>query len=173
MNTITTAAQNLLIALDQDGAEITAQKEALRAALAMQDGQSNFCAQCEALARELKAIKQEGDAITLPSDDELRAAIHRAAEAAGPELVREFFNGYKQEQGEPVAVIGSDFQLLYCRNDWQKGLKVGDLLYTTPQQRTWVGLTDDERNRTMLSYYARTEPLAEAIEDKLKEKNGL
>ena len=40
-----------------------------------------------------------------------------------------------------------------------------------PQQRTWVGLTDDERNRIMLSYYARTEPLAEAIEATLKEKN--
>ena len=29
---------------------------------------------------------------------------------------------------EPVAVIGSDFQLLYCREDWAKGLKVGDTL---------------------------------------------
>ena len=28
----------------------------------------------------------------------------------------------------PVAVIGSDFQLLYCREDWAKGLKVGDTL---------------------------------------------
>ena len=35
---------------------------------------------------------------------------------------------------EPVAVIGSDFQLLYCREDWAKGLKVGDTLclYTPP-----------------------------------------
>jgi hypothetical protein len=30
-----------------------------KAALAKQDGQSNFCAQCEAFARELKAVKQE------------------------------------------------------------------------------------------------------------------
>jgi hypothetical protein len=29
---------------------------------------------------------------------------------------------------KPVAVIGSDFQLLYCREDWAKGLKVGDTL---------------------------------------------
>jgi len=41
----------------------------------------------------------------------------------------------KQEQGEPVAVIGSGFQLLYCRHDWSNGLKVGNKLYTTPQQR--------------------------------------
>lgn len=33
---------------------------------------------------------------------------------------------------EPVAVIGSNFQLLYCRKDWSKGLKVGGLLYATP-----------------------------------------
>jgi len=33
----------------------------------------------------------------------------------------------------PVAVIGSGFQLLYCRaEDWSKGLKVGDFLYTLP-----------------------------------------
>ena len=31
---------------------------AIKAALAQQDGQSNFCTQCEAFARELKAVKQ-------------------------------------------------------------------------------------------------------------------
>jgi nicotinamide riboside kinase len=31
--------------------------EKCKAALAKQDGQSNFCAQCEAFARELKAVK--------------------------------------------------------------------------------------------------------------------
>jgi hypothetical protein len=31
---------------------------AIKAALAQQEGQSNFCAQCEAFARELKAVKQ-------------------------------------------------------------------------------------------------------------------
>jgi hypothetical protein len=47
-----------------------------------------------------------------------------------------------QPEQEPVAVIGSDFQLLYCRNDWSKGLKVGDCLYTTPPQRK--PLTDEQ-----------------------------
>lgn len=41
----------------------------------------------------------------------------------------------QRHEQEPVAVIGGDFQLLYCRNDWSKGLKVGDYLYTTPPQR--------------------------------------
>ena len=34
-------------------------EEIIKSALAKQEGQSNFCAQCEALGRELKAIKQE------------------------------------------------------------------------------------------------------------------
>jgi 3-deoxy-D-manno-octulosonate 8-phosphate phosphatase KdsC-like HAD superfamily phosphatase len=49
---------------------------------------------------------------------------------------------------EPVAVIGSDFQLLYCREDWAKGLKVGDTLcLCTPPaaQRQWVGLMQGVR----------------------------
>ena len=36
---------------------------------------------------------------------------------------------------EPVAVVGRDFQLLWARLNWSKGLKVGDLLYTAPQAR--------------------------------------
>jgi hypothetical protein len=80
---------------------------------------------------------------------------------------------------EPVAVIGSDFQLLYCREDWAKGLKVGDTLClcTPPAQRTWVSLTDEE---IAAIYLANTDkPLkpdwlfARAIEAKLKEKNDL
>jgi hypothetical protein len=31
-------------------------------------------------------------------------------------------------ESKPVAVIGNNFQLLYCREDWAKGLKVGDTL---------------------------------------------
>lgn len=31
---------------------------------------------------------------------------------------------------EPVAVVGSTFQLLWSRQDWSEGLKVGDFLYT-------------------------------------------
>lgn len=31
---------------------------------------------------------------------------------------------------EPVAVVGSTFQLLWSRQDWSEGIKVGDFLYT-------------------------------------------
>jgi hypothetical protein len=35
-------------------------------------------------------------------------------------------------KGEAVAVIGPVFQLLYCRENWSEGLKVGMKLYTAP-----------------------------------------
>ena len=43
-------------------------------------------------------------------------------------------------------------------------------LYTTPPQRTWVGLTDDDLEAAMDGMYNRWD-IAEAIEAKLKEKN--
>ena len=41
-------------------------------------------------------------------------------------------------------------------------------LYTTPPQRTWVGLTDEERDEICLG----DESIARSIEAKLREKNG-
>ena len=47
-------------------------------------------------------------------------------------------------------------------------------LYTTPPQRTWVGLTDEEMFKTWLTVPAETEDrlaFGRAVEAKLKEKN--
>jgi len=48
-------------------------------------------------------------------------------------------------------------------------------LYTTPQQRTWVGLTDEEINDLVHSHddFDGLWEFADAVEAKLKEKNGL
>jgi len=45
--------------------------------------------------------------------------------------------------------------------------------YTTPPaaQRPWVGLTDEQRTEIRREHYARTLPLMDAVEAKLKEKN--
>jgi hypothetical protein len=45
--------------------------------------------------------------------------------------------------------------------------------YTTPPaaQRPFVGLTDEERTEIRREHYARTLPLMDAVEAKLKEKN--
>jgi hypothetical protein len=39
-------------------------------------------------------------------------------------------------------------------------------------QRQWVGLTDEERTEIRREHYARTLPLMDAVEAKLKEKNA-
>jgi len=87
--------------------------KALEEALAKQEGQSNFCPQCEALARELKAAKQE--------------------------------------QGEPVGVAHL-MQEGFTHCIWSEAcVPVGTKFYTTPQQRTWVGLTDEQIKHIYIS----------------------
>ena len=48
-----------------------------------------------------------------------------------------------------------------------------EALYPTPHaaQRPWVGLTDEQRTEIRREHYARTLPLMDAVEAKLKEKN--
>jgi hypothetical protein len=82
----------------------------------------------------------------------------------------------KQEQGEPVA-----YQIKILGERWTHCAKhIYDLnnpntraLYTTPQQRTWVGLTDEEVIGLMKQFPNHlTRDIAQAIEAKLKEKNN-
>jgi hypothetical protein len=78
----------------------------------------------------------------------------------------------KQEQGEPVGKFAK-----FTDGIWREVTdgSAGIPLYTTPQ-RTWVGLTDDER----LKLYREFEDCLEsdgweyekAIEAKLKQKNS-
>jgi hypothetical protein len=48
--------------------------------------------------------------------------------------------------------------------------KIPSPLYTTPPQRTWVGITDEERN-TITRHHAYVDNIIKATEAKLKEKN--
>lgn len=48
-------------------------------------------------------------------------------------LIEYLATANSERAAEPVAVIGSNFQLLWCREDWSQGVKVGDKLYTSPQ----------------------------------------
>jgi hypothetical protein len=81
----------------------------------------------------------------------------------------------KQEHGEPVGEVvawPNDFERVGV--DWISYVPdVGTKLYTTPQQRTWVGLTDEECRAVWYD-----DPPAgtyidkiRQIEAKLKEKN--
>jgi hypothetical protein len=86
----------------------------------------------------------------------------------------------KQEQGEPVAwgnlanwCLDSDRVLITDKNAAEKYHRdIYDLtaLYTTPQQRTWVGLTTkDQKEIQRQSVYV--EGAIRMTEAKLKEKN--
>jgi hypothetical protein len=79
----------------------------------------------------------------------------------------------KQEQGEPVGFYdarGNDICIeipIGESADWWQPV------YTTPQQRTWVGLTDIEINDLVHSHddFDGLWEFADAVESKLKEKN--
>jgi hypothetical protein len=74
---------------------------------------------------------------------------------------------YKQEQGEPVAWMNSKRDMTYTHGPYN----ADDIpLYTAPQQRTWVELTDKEAQ--WLYDNCRTPAnLIDMVEAKLKDKN--
>jgi hypothetical protein len=78
-----------------------------------------------------------------------------------------------EAKDEPVAFVetkevqGQMCSFIY-RADLTKLLPDGAKLYTTPPQRTWVGLTDEEISDCMKMSIQKT---CRAIEAKLKEKN--
>ena len=82
----------------------------------------------------------------------------------------------KQEQGEPVAWWNGEEGVVFahdqiCIPNWTDHYYIP--LYTTPQTKEWVGLTDEEISKVL---YDSGDPdglpeYARAIEAKLKEKN--
>jgi hypothetical protein len=77
----------------------------------------------------------------------------------------------KQEQSEPMAwMVWGDNNVPSLTFTKPADKYVFDALYTTPQQRTWVGLTDEESNELWESTDSDWE-LMKRTEAKLKEKN--
>jgi hypothetical protein len=91
------------------------------------------------------------------SEANIRA--HKAIDVLEAELA-------KQEQGEPDKYV-MDIECTKC------GAKQSGILTvnTTPQQRTWVGLTEEERDEIYLAVELGANG-EELIEAKLKEKNN-
>ncbi len=81
----------------------------------------------------------------------------------------------KQEQGEPVAwgMEGKDgfiFDVICPAEHEREEGGYTTPLYTTPQQRTWVGLTEDDRN-VINRHNIYVSDIINATEAELKEKN--
>jgi len=78
-----------------------------------------------------------------------------------------------EAKDEPVATKNNDGVTLHLGWD---DLPVGTKLYTTPPQRTWVGLTDEDLKllsaEWRIVYGAWMDDFAKDIEAKLKEKNA-
>jgi hypothetical protein len=79
----------------------------------------------------------------------------------------------KQEQGEPVAIVDANDDGYWAEILPDRSVKVGQLLYTTPQQRTWVGLTDKEMLECNMDddFMIDRETAKRNVEAKLKEMN--
>ncbi len=80
-----------------------------------------------------------------------------------------------EAKDEPVAIVAEIHMSRYTI-EWTNGdLPEGTKLYTTPPQRTWVGLTDEEilehQDCVPNSYTLDLIEFVQAIEAKLKEKN--
>jgi hypothetical protein len=79
----------------------------------------------------------------------------------------------KQEQGEPYGYVDAKGGGLFIYGEHQfQNTKNAELVpvYTTPQQRTWVGLMDEERKDLCRSWSSPMDAIY-ATEAKLKEKN--
>ena len=82
-----------------------------------------------------------------------------------------------QPEQEPMAWVSEDVCEGQYINErprkiwWECEKGVGTAFYTTPPQRTWVGLNDDEIDYLIHLAYTGDEEFVQTIEAKLKEKN--
>ena len=118
-----------------------------------------------------EALKLALEALEEPKE---HIAKHRRLEA-----ITAIKEALAQPEQKPVAkVIDWGIEgprLKGLTEDWPR---VGTLLYACPSQRTWVGLTDEERNDCLVDAdpceclaTPEAEELMRCIEAKLKEKN--
>ena len=118
--------------------------------------------------------EEEREACDFVDDPNMQAVFRmRRSEQWSPEDTAHRAGGLPMEQPaqqEPVAWMMPDGKTV---DKWALqfyGGQVGKPLYTTPPQRTWVGLTDEERNYCVDTPFVSQQWVN--IEAKLKEKNA-
>jgi len=120
--------------------------------------------------KQLASIKRDMR-ISL-EDAAVRATYKVMAELAQPEQEPVAFYVYKPTlpRGNLGNVLDSNLPWVYDQ-DPSSGYSARMLVYTTPPQRTWVGLTDMERQMVINKHEGVAWETAIAIEQALKEKN--
>jgi hypothetical protein len=77
-----------------------------------------------------------------------------------------------EAKDEPVAEVTSETGAEITMSWWHEpALPIGTKLYTTPPQRTWVGLTDEDYIKALELCDFDKDAAFEFFETKLKEKN--
>jgi len=133
------------------------------------------------------ANDSEGDECNCGADKaniEIDAAITSLRQAIREHAMYEVQRLGQEIEQEPVATVtietGADITMSWWHEpamSWwhEPALPIGTKLFTHPPQRTWVGLTDEERNAieaATLDLHGVPKFFATAIEAKLKQKNG-
>jgi hypothetical protein len=123
-----------------------------------------------------------GDELTIA----YMSGVHRGKELAAQPVQEPWcmkMNGCKtkcadcpdEPAQEPVAWLDEEKKIIYWHNthetDDYHGFRRTTPLYTTPQQRPWMGLTDEDHMQFAISQFGWDELIA-AVEAKLKEKNA-
>jgi hypothetical protein len=105
------------------------------------------------------------------ADGVLAVSVMRRSPDGVAELLHSEQIELAQPAQEPVAVVDANDDGYWADILPNRNVKVGQLLYTTPPKREWVGLTDEDYVEMGLSL-SLIEWQHKAIEAKLKEKNG-
>ena len=130
-----------------------------------------------------EAMKLAIEALNTPRPFDSYPPLWRTYENTINTAIKALEEALKQEQDEPVAYVygNGDNDPILSWSRWDKSGREGwyeTPLYTTPQTKEWVGLTEDEMFDCLVKFdpVAKRLPLgfkwfAEAIEAKLKDKN--
>jgi len=145
-------------------------KEALELALeALEEPKEHFAKhrRLEAITAIKEALAQEQEPVTYSGN----GTAGREADARPTGFFFQMPKPMTQPEQEPVAWMDKDGDVLSASIVDGKGLR-NIPLYTTPPQRTWVGLTDEEVKDIVWNLpYEPSQEHIRAIEAKLKEKN--
>jgi hypothetical protein len=93
---------------------------------------------------------------------------------AADELLRDAIEQAQKQKQEPVAMVISETGDESVTMSWwhEPALPVGTQLYTSPPQRQWVGLTNEEEIKLAQDSMGKSRHwLVAQVEAKLKEKN--